>query len=192
MPDSYEWARAFLEQAKIDLASGLRMYSTLTDQKHLEDPRRFYAVIVALSQQATEKAIKAIMFAVDDKKHMLDHNPLEKMWTTRKSRAKRELQNHNIIQSEKDKEYFCWLLQLAPGASVQKETHPTLDELLKQRNTEYPYELIDSNSVEIPWHSFTMQDIAKAKRIAGIAVSRTEGYLHKLELTRPIIKRTSI
>jgi len=176
VPSDLDWTQSFLDQAIIDLATAQSIHASLTTHHTLrvfpEDPEQYYPVIVAHCQQAIEKALKAVMCVVEGvSARLLDHNPMKVIRKPGDTRVKRVLKKHSIVFDREESDCME-ILNMAPGASVAERS---LENLLRQRNSEYPY--LANNKVVLPWETTSNQEVVKAIRLASVITSVIKKYV---------------
>jgi hypothetical protein len=183
VPDNLEWAQAFLRQALLDLDAAMSIQKALVTRipdvsAFSRDSAQYHSIILAHYQQAIEKALKAVVLVVRGKtRKLLDHNPIRVVWDSPGDSLVRKVLLEYGIVHQRDVPSLRDALDSAPGAPFKKGNKIPLDDLLKQRNSEYPYEV--GAKVVLPWESISHLDLVKAKRLAGSLIGQVEKYVGK-------------
>jgi hypothetical protein len=139
-------------------------------------PICYYPIVVAHCQQAIEKSLKAMLCVVEGRSpKLLDHNPLAVIWD-RQTRTRTVLRKHGIIRPP-DVDVAARILRLAPGASITDRTERTVDNLLRQRNTEYPFESVQDGGISLPYQSITEYEVMESLRFTGPLLLRIKKYI---------------
>jgi len=173
------WARAFIDQAKLDcdLAESLR--TLVTDDKQAirlgSNARLYTPAIYAYFQQAIEKALKALLW-YETSNIPRKHNPLDAILKLHAMKERNRPTHLDVVF--RNKTSLNKILNMAPGAS---SSTAKMEDLLRQPNTEYPFEITEG-IIKLPCEEITDNDVATALKISKRLVFEIKKYLDSAEL----------
>ncbi|MDO8588449.1 MAG: hypothetical protein Q7T82_15585 [Armatimonadota bacterium] len=175
MPSKSVWARAFAEQARLDLDFAGALYALISDADERarlgSRPELYCPAIYAYCQQAIEKALKAWLWHSQGSIPMA-HNPMTSVLRAKDMKKRNRPEHLNII--DRNQEWLGRILNMAPGASYGRDVKR--DQLLSQPNTEYPFAL-PGGQVKLPHQEVSVSDVAAALKIAKPVVNEIRKHL---------------
>lgn len=174
LPDKSEWVRAFMEQAELDLDFATGLSGLIDAGERCEWLRRrpelYCPTVYAYCQQAIEKALKAWLWHKNNSIPRR-HNPMAAVLKHVEAMGPKHPEHLDIVDAHRD--MLDQVLNMAPGAACQGAT---MEILLRQPNTEYPF-AVSSTRVKLPREEISELDVASALKIASPLVVSIKKYL---------------
>ena len=173
------WVRAFIDQAKLDQNLAESLFDILSDTKLkgiLRTNSRLYTpAVYAYSQQAIEKALKALLWY--EKGHIdLIHNPMDAVLEL-DGINERNSPTH-LAMISRNKEPLKNIVNMAPGAYSPKRS---IKMNTRQSNTEYPFESSDG-TIKLPYEEISMDDLGAVFKVNRKIIPQIVKYLETTEL----------